>query len=310
MLVCRKSPVSTTAQQWTNSTQPDTVLAYDADESVWKAADNLLPQRAGAPSLLVGSAYAPLVSLLRATRPDALSEVRRRISALGREELTRRYRSAYAAGKRLVAYLMANEMVERGIPPCFWHEVLGLDDASLSQRADLVLADLAWLRHWHPAHISAIRYKRGRALLAGSESVFIREAEFAFYQGKRPPWKIVGSMSMTERQQWEAAYLRSTPIKRAAEATNAVRPRVQQALHDDLRTARRTTAYGEVEVAATLVRRIALWDCSRIVKDGSPTEIAARYQQMTGMQITRQAVAKQLDKVRAVLRAKGDDFSS
>jgi hypothetical protein len=39
-------------------------------------------------------------------------------------------------GKRLVAYLMAHELIELGIPPCFWHELLALDDASLSQRAD------------------------------------------------------------------------------------------------------------------------------------------------------------------------------
>jgi hypothetical protein len=49
--------------------------------------------------------------------------------------------------------------------------------------------------------------------------VFHREAAFLFYQGQRPAWKIVGTLSMTERQQWESAYLRSTPIKREAEAT-------------------------------------------------------------------------------------------
>ena len=45
-----------------------------------------------------------------------------------------------------------------------------------------------------------------------------------------------------------------------------------------------------------------------MVKDASPTEIATRYYQMTGTSITRQAVAKQLEKVKAVLHAKGDDF--
>lgn len=310
MLVRQENPVSTAAQQWADSTRPDTVLAYDPVATVWKDADDVAPQRAVIPALPVGSAYAPLAPLLRATRPDVLGEARRRIAGLGRPELTRRYRSAYAEGKRLVAYLMAYELIERGIPPCFWHEPLALDDASVSQRADLVLADLAWLRRWHPDHVSAIRYKRGRALLTGSESVFIRETEFAFYQGKRPHWRIVSSMSMTERQQWEAAYLRSTPIKKAAEVTRVLRPRVQRALRDDLRTTRRTTAYGDVEAAATLDRRIALWDCSRIVKGDSPTEIAMRYQQMTGIQITRQAVAKQLEKVCVVLSANGDDFTS
>lgn len=203
---------------------------------------------------------------------------------------------------------MAGELIERGIPPCFWREVLELDEPTLPQRADLVLADLAWLRRWHSKHTSAVRYQRGKALLTGSESVFLREAEFAFYQGKRPAWKIVGSMSMTDRQQWESAYLRSTPIKRAATTTDALRPQVWQVLHDDLQTARRTIAFGEVEAAAALTRRHALWCCSRIVKDGSPTEIAARYLQMTGTPITRQVVAKQLEKVWIVLRANGCDL--
>lgn len=40
--------------------------------------------------------------------------------------------------------------------------------------------------------------------------------------------------------------------------------------------------------------------CSRIA-DG-PTEVAVRYQQLTGEEITRQAVAKQLAKIDEVLR--------
>lgn len=44
------------------------------------------------------------------------------------------------------------------------------------------------------------------------------------------------------------------------------------------------------------------------VKGASPTEIAARYYQMTGVQISRQAVANQLAKVRALLCERGDDF--
>jgi hypothetical protein len=45
-----------------------------------------------------------------------------------------------------------------------------------------------------------------------------------------------------------------------------------------------------------------------MVNCGSPTEIAVRYEQKTGDPITRQTVAKQLEKVRAVLLEKGRDF--
>jgi hypothetical protein len=43
------------------------------------------------------------------------------------------------------------------------------------------------LRQWYADHAKAVRYKRGKALLSGSDIVFHREAEFAFYGGKREP---------------------------------------------------------------------------------------------------------------------------
>ena len=157
----------------------------------------------------------PLTMMQHAASLDTLHEVRVKVARLARTDVIQRYRTAYADGKRLIAGIMAAELIDRGIPPVFWHEVLALDDTSLDQRADLVLVDLAWLRRWYPNHVDTARYRRGKALLTGSEAVFRRKAEFAFYQGKRPAWKLVGSMSMTERQQWECAYLRSTPIKQA-----------------------------------------------------------------------------------------------
>jgi hypothetical protein len=297
----RRDAPTTAATPGGDTTQHEAVLVYHPDGCEWTTPD--------APAPPIQSAeFAPLASLLRDTSPDTLNEVQRRIARLDRAELIMRYRAAYADGKRLVVYVMAGELVERGIPPWCWHEVLALDDTTLTQREVLTLADLAWLRRWHPDHASAVRYQRGRALLTGSETLFHREAAFLFYQGQRPAWKIVGTLSMTERQQWESAYLRSTPIKREAEATATLSRRVHRALHDDLRTTRRTAAFGEAEAAASLARRHALWRCSRMVKGGSPTEIAARYLQLTGTPITRQAAANQLEKVRFVLREKGRDF--
>ncbi|MBZ2207671.1 hypothetical protein [Massilia soli] len=209
--------------------------------------------------------YTPFSSLWNAVTPDALDEARRRVTKLGRADLIRRYRTAFTDGRRLTAYVLAGELVERGVPPCFWHEMLALDRCSVNQRADLAFTDLAWLRRWHPGHASAVRYQRGKALLIGTDAVFHREAGFAIFEGKRPAWKIVGSLSMTERQQWESAYLRSTPTKSEAEATAILSERVQLALLDDLRTTRRTATFGEAESATTLARRHALWRCSRMV---------------------------------------------
>jgi hypothetical protein len=254
------------------------------------------------------AAYVPFSSLLRTVAPDSLDKARQRVAKLNRADLIRRYGAAYLDGKPLIAYVMARELIERGIPPCFWHDALALDSTTLNQRQHLTLADLAWLRRWHPDHASAVRYQRGKAILTGSEAVFLREAEFAFYGGKRAAWQLVGSMSMTQPQQWESAYLRSTPIKREAEATAILSEGVRQALNDDLKTTHRTNTFTDADAQASLARRHALWRCSRMVKNESPTMIAALYQQLTGEAITRQTAAKQLAKVRAVLREKGGDF--
>lgn len=291
-----------------DAAQHEAVLAYyPGEHPAWKEADDARPQQAPA-SAAQPSESVPLASLLRDVAPGTLNEVRRRVARLERADLIERYRTAYADGMRLVAYVMAGELIERGIPPCFWHEGLALDGTTLAQREVLMLADLAWLRRWHPDHASAVRYQRGKALLTGSETVFQREAAFQFYQGKRPAWKVVQTLSMTEGHQWESAYLRATPIKREAEATAILSRRVYQALRDDLRTTRRTVAFGEADAAATLARRHAIWHCSRMVKGDSPTEIAARYLQLTGTPITRQAAANQLEKVRNILLRKGRDY--
>lgn len=292
-----------------SAAQYEDELVYQPGERPgWQRIGDLIRRRGLASRLTMqNQAQMPLTLMPFVALPRTLDEVSRRVARLDRASLIQRYQVAYVDDKRLVAGIMAAELIERGIPPCFWHQVLALDTPTLEQRADLVLTDLAWLRRWHPQHAKAVRYQRGKKLLTGSDADFRRETEFAFYQGKRPAWKLVGSMSMTERQQWEAAYLRSTPIKRQAEATEMLSDRVRQALSDDLQMTRRTVAFTDATAEASLARRYAIWRCARMVKDSSPTEIAARYQQMTGTPISRQVAAKQLTKVREALRAKGLD---
>lgn len=294
-----------------SATQYDDELVYQPGEPpAWQRIDDLVGRRANASGLSTQNhVFKPLTLMPYVAHPDTLEEVRHRVERLDRASLIERYQVAYFNGKRLIAGIMAAELIERGIPPCFWHERLALDDATLEQRADLVLADLAWMRRWYPNHAKSVRYQRCKAILTGSEAVFRSEAEFMFYKGRRPAWKLVGSMSMTERQQWDSAYLRSTPIKRHAAITNELSTRVYQALHDDLEATRRTTAFTDADAKASLERRHVIWLCARMVANKSPTEIAARYQQMTGVPITRQAAAKQLEKTLVVLRARGVDFT-
>lgn len=160
---------------------------------------------AGSPAKNCAQGFVSLASLIHAVAPEKLLEARRRVFMLSREELLVRYRTAHAHGKRIIAFRMAEALVRYGVPPFVWYESLALDDLTIHQRFDLFLADLMWLRRWYRDHEKVVRYRRCKALLTGYETIFHREAEFAFYQGKRPTWKLVGSLSLTERQQWDCA---------------------------------------------------------------------------------------------------------
>lgn len=247
------------------------------------------------------SGFRPLAPLLQTIALERLNAARLRVADFGRDELVNRFRSAFGNGKRLTALIMADELTAREIPPAFRHLHLEGAEYSLDQRFDLLVFDLRWLRSWYPEHAKIVRYQRCKTLLTGSDRLFHREAEYAFYQGKRPMWKIVSSLSLTQQQQFDCCVLRSAPIKKRMEATQAIRDRVFEALRDDLRTVRRTKSFTNDNAEAALSRRHALWLCSRMT-DGSPTETAARYTQLTGEQITRQAAARQLEKVREVLK--------
>jgi hypothetical protein len=255
----------------------------------------------GSPVTDTVQGFAPLASLLCQVAPEKLLLAQQRLEGLGREELIGRFREAFANDKRLVAHIMSVELTWRGVPPCFRHECLIWDGASVNQRYDLLMADLAWLRRWHSDHAKVVRYRRCKVLIAGSDTQFQRESEYAYWAGRRPAWKLVGSLSLTEHQQWDCAWLRSTPIKKKAAMINAASRQVLDVLRADLQATRRTAAFGELEAEAALRRRHALWRCARIVGEGSPTAIATRYTQLTGDPITRQLAAKHLEKMRSAL---------
>ncbi len=244
--------------------------------------------------------FRPLAPLLQLIAPERLRAVQLRVAGLTRTEIITRFRLAFNADKRMAALAMADELIQRGIPPCFWH-ASAPSEPNLEQRYDLMVFDLRWLRYWHADHYRHVRYGRYKDILISTEAGFHRAAEFAFYLGKRPAWQIIRSLSLTEHQQWDCVWLRLAPLNKHQAVTDLKRNHVMKVLHADLQVVRRTAAFTQDSADIALTRRVALWVCSRMTND-SPTETALRYTQMTGEQITRQTVGKQLQKVREVLR--------
>jgi hypothetical protein len=245
--------------------------------------------------------FRSLAPLLQAIAPETLNAARSRVAELDRSSLIKGFRKAYSSGKRVAAFVIADELTTRRIPPVFRYSHASATDCNLEQRFDLLVYDLRWLRRWYPDHARGVRYQRCKTLLTGSDKLFHREAEYMFYGGRRPVWKIVASLSLSETQQIDCYLLRSAPIKKRETATQAMCGRVFSALEADLKAARRTSAFTDNDANTTLLRRQQLWLCSRMVSSRSPTEIAERYMQMTGQRITRQAVGKQVAKIDGVL---------
>ena len=245
--------------------------------------------------------FTPLALLLQAITPAGLAAARVKVAAFERDELVGRFRSAFHSGKRVASLLYADGLISQGIPPAFWHDHQSRTDYSLEQRFDLFVHDVRWRRLAYPSPDSAVRYKRCKLMLTGPERDFWREAEFAFFAGRRPAWKIVGSLSLSAQQQTDCWWLRSTPVARRLQAVTAKRDQVFAALSEDLIHVRRTVAFTEDDANALLLRRHQLWVCGAMA-GRKPTETAARFLQMTGQTISRQLAAKHLEKVDGVLR--------
>jgi len=244
---------------------------------------------------------APLAPRLQAITPAKLDAARATLASLPREALASKFQSAFHAGQRIVRLLCADELIGRGIPPAFWHDFQPHPAYTLEQRFDLFSFDVRWLRAAYPAHARAVRYPRGKLLLTGNDKDFWRESEFAFYGGRRPAWKLVGSLSLSTAQQTDCCWLRSAPVARRLQAVEDRCGKVLTALQEDLKHVRRTATFTDADAQALLLRRHQVWICGQMA-DGKPTETALRYRQLTGQTLSRQLAAKHLEKAGEVLR--------
>jgi len=246
--------------------------------------------------------HVALRPLLDQVNEDKLGEAVRRASHLERSQLLARFRQAFTDHKRVPAFVFAEALIERGVPPFFWHDVIPAELA-LDQQFDMFLYDVRWLRRTYRTHVDNVRYRRSRQLLSSAESAHHREAEWAFYNGRRRAWQHVKTLSLTDHQQWDCAWLHGTPIKKRILAIQAQSSNVIKTITDGLSKIPRTSTFTDQDAQDAINRRHALWLCKHTT-GGGPTEVAARYRQLTGNEITRQAVAKQLDKIRENLKQK------
>lgn len=255
--------------------------------------------------------FRPLAPLLAAIPPDALHAARSRLAELDRETLIAKFRAAFNSGKRTLAFMLAAELTVSGIPPVFRLDHRSSKIYSTNQNFDLLVYDFRWLRHEYPEHHKRVRYARYKLLLTGRESEFHYAALHAFSYSKlkegdrgglRSTCEVVRMLSVSDAMQYDCAVLHSAHVKKRIEATEAMRDHVFSIVQDSIRGVRKTSNFDKDDAKKTLFKRHRVWLCSRLTESGSPTETAARFQQLTGDTLTRFAARDQLEKVKKSLK--------
>lgn len=216
--------------------------------------------------------------------PEGLQKVRDELRERKTLRLAREYESAFLAGKRVRAFMHAEALAERGVPPCFrivrqvWADTL-----TPTQRHDLVLHDLQWISAAYPEH----KGKGGYAeMLSGKGHRWLRVAEYYLNLKSQSGevWMIVRQLQLDEGKQWECLALRTMDVKRAAVGLR----RRQETLKKALRAYRLKKSTGLKSLAPQPAheRRLRVWVCAQMTKDGpkdgrpskvSPTRAARLY---------------------------------
>jgi hypothetical protein len=207
--------------------------------------------------------------LLDRVSQDKLAEAVHRAGTLERRELLVRFRQAFANRNRLRAFVFADALIEQGVPPFFWHEGTPTN-LMVDQQFDLFLYDLRWLRRTYRRHVENVRFTRSKRLLSPFEDAHHQEAEFAFYDGRRQSWHHVNTLSLTERQQWDCAWLHSAGINKRVKSNQWKSADVIKAITNALSTVPRTPTFTDQDAQEAATRRHALWFCTRTT-GGGPT---------------------------------------
>jgi hypothetical protein len=266
---------------------------------------------ARSPATPVAAGFCMLASRLDAIAPKTLQAYSTGLAALDRGALVELFRLEFGDGRRERAFVLSEQLTAIGIPPCFRHYHLSSKQYSESQKADLLIYDARWLRAQYPKHHERVRYPKYKLLLVGSEREFHFSANHAFRhdvlkdgdRGKlRSTCEVVRMLSLSDAMQYDCMVLHSAHVKKRIDATGMMRDRVYAILKESVGSIRKTSCFDKDKEKETLSKRHKLWLASRLTDDGSPTQTAARYAEMTGETLTRFAVRDQLDKVKKTLK--------
>jgi hypothetical protein len=225
------------------------------------------------------------------------------LSAETIDDLTLRFRRMFWSGKRFVTYLVGQELLDRGVPPLFWHDPRSVKAPSSEQQLDLVTFDVLFLADMYARKAWPVRYAQERRGLEDRRYV-TQAAVYVFYGGTREVWDMVGRLQVPPEHQLLCAHLHSAAVQRRLMGLKANRDAVFSALNSRTRAARRTATYMDADALATLRRRHHLWFCAELT-GWSPSAAARLYGLSTGTSLARTLAYKHIQVILQVLRDHG-----
>lgn len=242
-----------------------------------------------------------LKARVRSSGREALLKAAEEIGTWSNSKLMNQLVLAFEERSRTHAFLISEELTRRGVPPYLRSLALPLpeyQDCDVNQRFDLLAYDLRWVIATYPDHCTvAARYmdvfKQGR---------FLKGLEHIAKRGDREIWEIVRDMGLSVDQQWDCHAIRGREVmarrKYIRERRVACLGHLERAIEGG-----KSCGLSEERKREIRRRRFNIWICSCIVGRDRPTEIARRYQQLTGEQISKQIVARQLAMIPAKIGA-------
>ncbi|MBC3874607.1 hypothetical protein [Undibacterium flavidum] len=258
-----------------------------------------------------GAVFLSTSDILKRADSGKVQQATATAKRLDRNELIIRFQNAFEERKRLATHVLATGLVWQGVPPFAWHypTLTAKADLTVEERYDLFNYDLLWLRRHHRQHAKNISYQRYKALLTEvSDSKVFAAVDYAFYSGKRPAWQIVKSMRLTDEQQRQCFWIRSHPVRTQLLAITVNQKRVFNVLQEAISKVRRTKTFTPEDALITLDRRRNLWVCKQLTDDGTATEIARKYCELTGVVIDRTIAHRQLKIIEDILRKEKATF--
>lgn len=240
-------------------------------------------------------------------KAEKREKVKNALKSVSLEELKRLLQKHLVELNENAVILISSEFTRRGIAPAFRGvPVRNSDpfwrDISLIDAFPLLVADIEWLTDRYPNH----KTKWARVQQAFQPEKREKTAEWLLNGGDREAGQIAIALGLDVAQQRELAYAQFPKVQRWVDLQYKKLPVAEMQIRSSVDDHPWKTKSSKED---TVKRRRIIWLCSQLA-DKKPQRAADFYRMMTGEEITRQAIHKQMRQLPEKVRRASSNFST